>query len=155
MVHMDIPEEVARAFIGPRAPYYLRRWARIEQGRSPTLGFNWAAFFWTVFWMLYRWMYWPFWITTASLAALTVLEGLLLRVPAQVDVALNVVFVVTMGTFANYWYYRHALKQWRQATATGDVLPQHLAARGGTRVWPVLLAAFGLFVLLYLALGTA
>ena len=91
---MELPPEAARALIGPRAEYYLKRWELLAEGRGPTLGFNWAAFFGSGLWLLYRRMYRAFWLWFGGLL---VMDLLLVRAfPAMsndVDGAITLVIV--------------------------------------------------------------
>ena len=140
---MDIPDGSARELIGPRAEYYLARWARIGGPRGPALGFNWPAFFVTPFWMLYRRMYVPFWITGGAVLVLAIVETLiasalgLARVPSDVDRVLNIATAATCGVFGSYWYYLDVRRKYRKLVAAGDTSSERFRALGGVDwVWP-------------------
>ena len=140
---MDIPDGPARELIGPRADYYLARWARIGGPRGPALGFNWPALFVTPFWMLYRRMYRPFWIMCGVLVLLGIAEGVvaaalgLPRLPSDIDKVLNIAMSATCGVFGSYWYYLDIRRKYRKLVAAGDVSPERLRALGGVGwVWP-------------------
>jgi hypothetical protein len=60
------------------ADYYLARWGRIAPDGSRASGFNAAAFFLTLFWLLFRRMYRAFWIVLGLVTASVVLEDLAL-----------------------------------------------------------------------------
>ena len=150
---MELPPEAARALIGPRADYYLKRWALLDDGRGPALGFNWAAFFGNGFWLLYRRMYRAFWLWVGGLFLMDLV--LALAFPAMstdVDGAITLVIAVTFGKFGSYWYYRFVCRVWRRATAAGATGAEELARRGGTRWWPVIIALVIVGGLLYLLL---
>ena len=106
-------DEQALAFIGPRGNYYLPRWRQIEAEGKQFVGFNWAAFFGGLAWLLYRRMYRAFWIGFGACFALGFLEVFItdmmgVELPPAVDNALFVAIMVTFGVFGTYWYFQFA-----------------------------------------------
>lgn len=134
---MEVTPEQARDFVGPRADYYLERWARIAPGQSRVLGFNWPAFFVPAFWLLYRRMYRAFWIFAALLVASIVLEELALTAMEVAEVPLldaivTIAIAAAFGKFGTYWYYLHARRRVRRLEAAGILSPEALRRDGGT-----------------------
>src|SRR5216117_246257 len=107
---MDVSSEQLRAFIGPRADYYLTRWARIDAGGGRAPGINWPALLLGSFWLVYRRMYRFFWIFIGVLVLAAIAEDLVLSLlkiqvaPRPVDVVITLAVAATFGTFGTYWY---------------------------------------------------
>src|SRR5262245_32020425 len=70
-------EREYRAFLGPNADYYLRRWFANPDGRVSGTGFNRAAFFFSFWWLGYRKMIRIGMILYCVLLTETILELLL------------------------------------------------------------------------------
>jgi hypothetical protein len=143
------PEQL-RTFVGPRADYYLRRWQRLAQEPDKPLGFNWAAFWLGLFWLLYRKMYGVFWITVGVVTGITVLESLVSRgdPPKMLDSIIALATATFLGTFGTHLYYIHARRRIASLTADGRVDSQYLAGAGGVS-W----VGVSIFVALCLAVG--
>src|SRR5262245_25293633 len=69
----DALEQELRAFVGPRADVYLRKWAPLLYG-SGQAGFNWPAFLLAGIWLPYRKMYAVSLIFYGAIVAESVLE---------------------------------------------------------------------------------
>lgn len=123
--------------MGPRADYYLLRWGRIGPDGSRAIGFNAAAFFLTLFWLLFRRMYRAFWIALGLVTASVVLEDLALAAvgleEAQfLDLLMSVIVAATFGTFGTYWYYQHARRLLTRLAARGSTDLETVRRVGGT-----------------------
>jgi hypothetical protein len=145
---VQLTQDQVRAFVGPNANYYVERWHPIhELWGSRALGFNWAAFFLALSWMLYRRMYRTFWIAlgvwvgsvmlltvacTAAILTHAVVLGVLLF---GVVVVLPIVFQVIIGVYGTYWYYLHAQNQVSRLTPAAQTDSEALGRMGGTRLW--------------------
>jgi hypothetical protein len=151
-------EQELRAFVGPRADNYLRRWAPLLQGTGSSDGFNWPAFLFSGIWLPYRKMYAAAMIFYGLVLASSVVEELYFPVvmhretPAALDRILGLAMAAVCGMFANRWYLLRAKRVIAEARASGyrgDALLQTVAQRGGTN----LLAGFGMFILFVAVTG--
>jgi hypothetical protein len=147
----DLTREEIRAFVGKNHAYYRGHWERAVGG-GLRAGFNWAAFFLSFAWLLYRKMYREFFIWAGAVVGLGVLHGVVeslteKNLPA-LDKLENFAFAVTMGMLANGLYLRRARR------VIGNVRAQEpdperrvalLEARGGTS-WLGLLIAIAVSV---------
>lgn len=151
---MDLTHDQVRAFVGPEADYYLDRWHRIrDEWGSRALGFNWAAFFLTLSWLLYRRMYRGFWIAIAVwvasfiLVLLAMVLAALYKMPILVTLlglglgVTSLAVPVLFGIYGTYWYYLHARRQISQLTAAGQVDPATIGNMGGTNLSAAVVSA--------------
>lgn len=134
-------EEELRSFVGETRDampagenYYLPRWLPLMEHGGGFAGFNWAAAFWTVPWLVYRKMYRfavVFWIATMLFAAGT---GLLLDEGIGRVLLLQLAGFCVGGLLGNMLYYRQATRIILQlrSTAADHERAALLAARGGT-----------------------
>jgi hypothetical protein len=141
-----------RAFIGRRADYYLKKWGPMIRGNGIATGMNWAALFFSGFWLPYRKMF----RATAILYGFVFVESIVEEVlsvgflgyqdvPRQVDLIVNLAVAFVCGTYGNRWYFSHAkqiISQVRAERSANEDLLEHLSKRGGTSF----LAAVGLFL---------
>jgi hypothetical protein len=121
--------------------YYWERAARREH-RYPLLsGWNLAAAFLSLIWLLYRRMWREFWIAIAITVALGVVEAVLGEmVGAQaerfVERVSNFAYFFVMGAIGNGLYLRRARREvWESRRLCGTDLEKqraHLGRRGGT-----------------------
>ncbi len=152
----EIKKEL-RAYVGPRASYYLRRWFSTRAGWRSLVDWNWPAFLFAGFWLAYRRMY----ATAAALFGVFFVEEFIERLlvhggndRAAALLAWLANIVGTMLPFVcalwgNRWYHRRAARAIERAKAEGlrdRDLRRHLARRGGTST----LAPVALLVLLVL-----
>lgn len=135
-----------RAFVGPRAHVYLRKWA----GDS---GFNWPAFFFSGLWIAYRKMYRVTAIFFGAVLVISIAEEVLFvhilgepEAPPALDHAVNLVLALVCGFSGNRWYLSHARRVIAEVRALGlpdDASIDMISRRGGTN----LLAAIGILLL--------
>ena len=142
----DLTHEEVEAFVGDRHAYYWGNWQRAVGG-GLRAGFNWAAFFLSFAWMLYRKMYREFFIWIGVVFGLGVLQGVVGYLTEKnldgLDKVQNLVIAVTMGMLGNGLYLRRAKRVIGNARAQ-EPDPERraalLRARGGTS-WIGLLVA--------------
>lgn len=128
-----LTKEEEEAFIGPNTSFYTEKW-RLHS--SHTLkGWNWAAMFFSIEWMVYRKMY-----TQAVLMYLATTAVLLLFMRIDLPSALiRDVFRTIVGVVGNALYRRKALRVVQKNIALPDQERlQVLQNKGGTSVAGVL-----------------
>ncbi len=150
-------EDLLAAFLGPKnAQYYEQRFRRFEEQNS-VVSWNWPAFFFGFFWLLYRKM-WLF--AVLYLFVLPIVQSVLLVALIAIlgsDAGTTLYFLIWFLTsyialpmFANWLYYRHAQGKLQKAatmSASPDQQALQLARTGGTSsvalvVLPLLLVFF-------------
>ncbi len=154
----ELQETELAAFVGPRASRYLAKWRQASPSARRTT-FNWAAFFFGIFWLGYRKMYKVAVIfggimLLESLVQEIVFTGVLNRaVPAGLERAVNLGFALVCGFGGDGWYFSHALRSISELHAYGVEGGERLHAlsvRGGTSWKSCLLVG----LLIVLAFGT-
>lgn len=105
------------AFLGPNAAYYQDRWRKgfakkqTMARMSMMASWNWAAFFLSIPWMLWRRMY--------AMAAVLFIAVLVVQVMEIVSgnsySGLIAAFAFLTGLYANGWYFQHALAKLHKA----------------------------------------
>ena len=105
-----------RATIGARAQdYYLRHFARFDgEGRAGT-SWNWAAYWSTINWMIYRRMWgWALAYVAAVVGSVLLIFGVGKLVLDYSDTSAILLFLLLLtaafvvpGLYANAWYYTH------------------------------------------------
>ncbi len=137
-----------RNFIGKNSDYYLQKWGFTNGVVTKETSWNWAAFFFGIFWLGYRKMYRYIIIFLASFLALDLLL-LLLNVNVAflcaMDQAIGIGISITLGLFGNYFYYLHGRRKIRELKTAKLTNKRDLARIGGTSGLGVLLVA-GLFI---------
>jgi Protein of unknown function (DUF2628) len=154
----DLTREEVEAFVGDRHSYYWRAWKHAVGG-SLRAGFNWPAFLFSFFWLLYRKMYRVFLIAMAAIIGLGVLQAVAGAITgadlAAVDRLTNFALAMTVGLLANGLYLRRARQVIGSARAQEPDAQRRvelLRARGGTS-WIALLLGIAVAIALG-ALGT-
>ena len=150
------------AAVGPRTGFYLPYFQRAEQRGYQPVSWNWATFFFGVFWFLYRRQY--RWAAGLALAALLIgilagqvaiagLPGLATFLQVALLIAIHGVFAPLK---ANGFYHQWVAERVAQAkTAHAYDREQQLAflaKRGGTNL-PAALVVFGVILFVALAPG--
>jgi Protein of unknown function (DUF2628) len=144
-----------KAVFGLRAEYYIARWHGTATWRP-----NWAAFFCTGSWLVFRRMY----AGTAFLYLAVMAEVFVERIvlaslgytafQAFADRLRPIGIAIVCGALGNGWYLRHVRRLLTEVRALALPEEEHLrevARRGRTRPTHVLVAAL-LFVLALVAL---
>jgi Protein of unknown function (DUF2628) len=148
-----ISEAEARAFVGKKADYYLRKWGPALELGGPVHRFNGPAFLFSGFWIPYRKMYRVYAIIFGIIAADMVLEATAVGMGWVDEKTLDALgrlialgFSILWGVLANDWYLAHMRREIARIRSLGlpdDAYFAALARRGGTSV----LAGVGLFCL--------
>ncbi|MBN2295369.1 MAG: DUF2628 domain-containing protein [Pirellulales bacterium] len=135
-------EAELQAFVGPKADYYLQKWASIIHAGDNNAGFNWAAFFIAPLWLAYRKMYLVFTLFWSFICVEAILEDFVCirilgheEVPTLVDFGSELAIDIICGMLANRCYLWHAKKQIAEIRAQGlegDQLLWQITKRGGT-----------------------
>lgn len=133
-------EHKLRAALGPRADFYLRRWAAMDEGGRKA-SWNWAACLLNVGWFAYRKMWGP--MLAMGLAWLAAAPFLDIAHPNRFRVvAFSLVGLSFLtGTFGN-WLYRRQVDR-----LVARVPEEELAAKGGVSLAAGIGAFVGLAVL--------
>ncbi len=156
----DETEEEVRAFVGPRADYYIKKWWLDPDRRTGIgAGINWAALFLSGLWLPYRKMYRETLIFFGVILLETLLEDIVYvgflgrpEAPGTLGRFVGLVAGIVCGGFGNEWYQSHAQKTIGKLRSQG--LPEAayieaLTKSGGTSI----AASLGFFVLFILAMG--
>jgi len=115
-----ITDEEFSAFIGVNALKYIPKFKKfnIQGVDNFKATWNWAAFFFTPLWCLYRKLY--LWALLSFIAVLI----------------LPLITNIVVGIAANFQYYTHAKKKISEVkTAVPNVTPSVLAEMGGVHGW--------------------
>jgi hypothetical protein len=150
---MATVEDIA-AFAGTNGDYYARAWQRLVKSQGAGAGFNGAAFFFNVGWMLYRRMY----DLAAAYGTFLVAEAVvsdwyftthlhLTDSPKSWDLLIRVIIAVTAGQFGNRWYLQHAARTIDYARKQGaDPM-----VKGGTSWKAAIIGTLGILIAAVLA----
>jgi len=111
-----VTEDELALFVGKNADSYLPKFRKFVQGgeRSFSVTWNWPAFLFTFWWMIYRKMY--VWALIVLLTAWIPCAGFLL--------------MIGFGMSANYLYYNHARKKLLELKAAATTEVDRAAAIG-------------------------
>jgi hypothetical protein len=141
-------EQEIRAFVGPRADYYLEEWRLALAGTEIALGFNWAAFFLSWLWLPYRKMYRATMVLYGIILLATILEDIVFvgilgkpEAPRILERFVALLAAIACGVLGNAWYVSHAQETIAEVRSQGladDAYFQVLAKRGGTSAAAVL-----------------
>lgn len=142
-------------FVQENTSYYLYNWEIIESTNSK-YSWNWSAFLFTYFWLLYRKMYSTvflfftvFFIT--DLIFLSVFES------ALIMWICNTIMIGLFGSYGNYFYLIHAKKKLSEMIVESkdeEQLKQHILKKGGISplsAWMPLIIFIVLIILAKLA----
>jgi|SRR5579859_424832 len=148
------PDEVT-AFVVSNDRYYRRSWAQLMHGRRSGLlaGFNKAAFFLSLFWLLYRKMYKEFFLFAGPGLVIGILTQMIPVDPSldrTIDHVINIAVASTVGTLGNGLYFRRArrvIEQARREEPDRAKRISYLRRRGGTTM-------IGPLVLLFVIVGS-
>jgi hypothetical protein len=137
-------EQLARAYIGPNADYYLGKWRQIAANGKPN-SWNWASFFLNAFWLAYRRMWMPALATLGAIFALQ-LAGLFIPALGKLTAALSLGVCAFIGWRGNALYRA----QTDRAVAQAGAMSQD---RNGQTAWLQAQGGVGLPAALGLAAG--
>ncbi|WP_047982610.1 DUF2628 domain-containing protein [Ornithinibacillus contaminans] len=104
-------EELLRLFIGPsKEDYYMTKWKKRNS-------WNWAAFFFSIYWMTYRKMYGYTFVLLGFFIAFYTLTTLF-DVEISVSAGISVAYIVVFGLCSNKLYEQFAKKKIKQIKGT-------------------------------------
>jgi hypothetical protein len=123
------PEEI---FVGENYGYFQRKWLAM-QARDGYQSWNWAAFFFTPYWLLYRRLYAYFAIYLVAIAGLIGIE-VLFTISDAVARAMHIALAAVAGMFGNYGYRMHMQRKLSAVAGSGspEQVRAALARAGGT-----------------------
>lgn len=97
--------DIYRLFVGKNSDYYIQRWEEINLSKSK-ISWNWAGFFFGLFWFAYRKMYsYTFGLMMFSLF-LQYVQKIMNTDPIVIALT-NILISVVIGMFGNYLYYEY------------------------------------------------
>ena len=141
--HNSVTTDELATFVGPRAERYQKRWKKIDPAKKLLRpSWNWPAFFFTMFWLSYRKMYW--YAAGWSLAFL---------IASTIDKSFMLAGPIILGVFSNAWYYRYARRKIQKIKSSISEPTAQLSAiqkAGGTS-----LVAMFISIVLYVGLAAA
>ncbi|WP_313244740.1 GYF domain-containing protein [Stenotrophomonas rhizophila] len=151
-------QQAYAAFVGANFPVYRRKWRldlTADGAAASTNAWNWPAFLFGAFWMLYRRMYAVAAMWIGALTVLSILETLI-DVSDSVSLVITLGASVAAGSVGNHLYLRHTQRMIALAEARhpGDAPAQHaaLAGLGGTR-WSAVLVGMAIYIVVIGALS--
>jgi hypothetical protein len=134
---VESEDELVKQFVGKNSDYYLRKW-NSSQNPARRSGWNWAAFFLSVFWMAYRKMY----KNTAMYILVWLLFGIVLELlhNDQLTNMLSLFLAIATGMSGNAMYYTFTKKNIEKYRSKN--LEQPLEKKGRTS-WGAAFVAIG------------
>lgn len=118
---MELRIDGRMAYVQENSEYYLPKFALMDSSGKKT-SWNWAAFFFTDAWMLYRKMYKLFVITL-----------IIQFIVAMIFPGLSILVHIAVGLFGNFLYKEHIDKLAETgALLSGQEKESHAARHGGT-----------------------
>ncbi|TAE23896.1 MAG: DUF2628 domain-containing protein [Candidatus Kapaibacterium sp.] len=138
-------EENFAAFVTKKVDYYLGKWELFENS-SEKISWNWSAFLFSTYWMIYRRMYIP---AIAVFAASRIVKYVIALSGGRAYRLTTILFSVAIGMLGNYIYYAYTSSKIADVadTASTDdpaIIGRTLREIGGTSwLWVFLLAFVG------------
>jgi Protein of unknown function (DUF2628) len=141
----DLTRDEVKSFVGNNHAYYWGSWQRTATKGGLLAGFNGAAFFFNLLWLLYRRMHREFWIGCGAVVAanigLVILGIVTERNVDRLTRVIDVAVAATVGMLGNGLYLRRARRVIAAARAE-EANPERrmhlLTVRGGTSaLWPL------------------
>jgi Protein of unknown function (DUF2628) len=131
-------DENLSTFVGEKYAYYQQKW-QLAPGQFT--GFNIAAFFLGVFWLIYRKMYLYATIFLAIIIVDISIE-MFYPLPDIIGKSLNWAIAAVFGVLGNYWYKLHTAKKVKAITESfpPDQVQAELIKQGGTNIAGALIA---------------
>lgn len=112
----DAQEVREAAFIGANVLYYVLNFKRLRS-LNTTNSWNWSAFFFGSFWLLYRKMYAVFGLTYAINVAFNLIFS---PAASGFGMAYSLAVGALFGLFGNYLYMKHVERHLKKADALGE-----------------------------------
>lgn len=138
-------EENFAAFIEKKVDYYLSKWEVFEHS-SEKISWNWSAFLFSAYWMMYRKMYIP---AIATFAANRLIKYIIALSGGQAYRLTTILFSIAIGLLGNYIYYVYASNKIADVADTANTDDPAIIGRtvreiGGTSwLWMWLLIIVG------------
>ena len=154
-------EAELRAFVGPRADRYWRRWRWYIQRGTRRAGGLWPPFFLNFIWFLYRRMYREAWIPFAMIVVVGFVQGVVegaiegLRgtpfvTPKLIDTLINAglgLGTCYLGSFLYLRKLRNAVVEARRTSLDAEAALEALRTAGGTSRMAAAVVTVALIVL--------
>lgn len=134
-------DAIVSALIGNNAGYYLQKFSQLKSSNSKS-SWNWCAFLFTPYWMIYRKMYGYGVAVLAGAFFLNLLGGWLISL---------LVFAgyIVFGVLGNYIYMSFLEKKAQQIVTMNEPFrTQEIAQKGGTNVAATILTIVGYSILI-------
>ncbi len=141
-------EENFATFIEKKTDYYLSRW-NIFENSGEKINWNWAAFFFSAYWMMYRKMYVP---AVAVFVGIRLVKYIIALGGGEFYRLVAVVGLLFTGALGNWIYYVYASRKIDDIADTAGSDDPSLIGRtvreaGGTSwMWVIMLIIIGGFV---------
>lgn len=132
--------------VGPKSEYYLPAFQKLKRENKKT-SWNWPAFLFAPYWMMYRKMYT---YGAAALAGFFVLS----LISSTLGTVLSLAAYVAFGVLGNYLYMTHLEKQAQQAKMISPQYKQEFMTKnGGVSTTAAALTVVGYAIFLFLVMG--
>jgi hypothetical protein len=140
-------EENFAAFIGPKADFYLEKW-RVFASSEEKISWNWSAFLFSYYWMMYRKMYVP---AVAAFVVARLAKYIVFAFMGSTSAkGVTLLAWIGIGLIGNWLYYQYATQKIEEVSArmqtdNPTVLVPTLQAIGGVSswAWVIVLAILG------------
>ncbi|RUM60913.1 MAG: DUF2628 domain-containing protein [Persephonella sp.] len=135
----EFDEETIKSFVQKNSDYYLIKWKLMAETGSK-ISWNWPAFFFGIYWMVYRKMY--------VYALIILIIGLLLSLIPLINIIAGLVVWIGFGMFGNYVYAMHTYKKLKELSlisSNPEDLKKLALQKGGTSVLAVFIL-IGIFL---------
>lgn len=145
-----IPEEYYDYFVGTKAEVYRRKWKN-KNPEKLNLGWNWAAFFFGGYWLLYRRMYKEWLILVGASIVLIIVNGCL-AIPFQIfrSIDLSDFTNLFVCLFGDSLYQRKAYKVIKkQMDRPENEIVETIKAKGDVDVTACVLLVFARIILFF------
>ena len=110
-----------RAFVGPKAYYYLSSWSGAMRGHGQAKGFKWPAFLINGIWIPYRKMYRNTFILFGIIVGSSVIEEIgagagwitesMVPTLETLDRVAGLAISIVCGMYGNTWYLNHVKRK--------------------------------------------
>ncbi len=143
MTTAEQSSELYTALIGKkRLDYYLKRFESFDdRGGGFIPSWNWAAFFFTGLWALYRKMYAVFFVVLGISFISAIFNILAFISPTPpLGILIRVVLMIGFGIYGNALYYRHTIRKIAKARTTlpdAEKILSYIQFKGGVHVWVI------------------
>ena len=140
---IDMTQEEAMAFVGPRAHRYVHMWSEYVSGRSAWPRMNFAATLAGPFWLAYRKLYAPLGLWWTCVIVIALADLAVWQPRFRLDAALsNLVSGLVLGLIANYvylWKAQRTVSRLRKTTPEPEL--DAALRRAGGASWIAMFAA--------------